>query len=97
MNQCIGIILDNAIEEAVLTKEKYIYIKLILDDNNKVTFECQNTISKKIDIDSIGIEGISSKKNHMGIGTTYLRKQTIFDITNIIRENNYIVKLSFKI
>lgn len=97
LNQCIGIILDNAIEEAMQTKSKYIYLKLCEDETNSIIFECHNQITSDIDIDLIGAEKESKKENHMGVGTSYLVKQKTFKIKNTIRNDNYIVSLKFSI
>ena len=97
LSQCIGIILDNAIEEAVRSKDKYIYLKLCEDSNHEIIFECHNEISSELNIDNIGIEGNSTKKDHMGVGTSYLAKQKLFDITNLIKNDMYIVKVKISI
>jgi len=95
--QCLGIILDNAIEEAVQTDTKYIYLKLLQYDNHNIIFECHNRIKNLIDIDSIGISTGSKKEGHMGVGLSYLMKQKMFDITSSIKNDNYIVSLKFNI
>lgn len=95
--QCLGIILDNAIEEAMQTKSKYIYIKISEDEKNNIIFECHNQIKNNIDIDLIGIEKESNKADHMGVGTSYLVKQKAFKVTNVIRNDIYKVSLKFSV
>lgn len=95
-NQCVGIILDNAIEEIGKSNNKFIYINLSEIDGN-VIFECQNQINNLVEVDKIGIEGNSSKHNHMGIGTSYLNRQKQFKISTNIRNDMYIVTLRLTI
>ena len=97
LTQCMGIILDNAIEEALGTEGKYIYLKLYENEIHDVVITCANQINNILDIDKVGIEKISSKKEHMGIGTTYLAKQKLFNIKNSIVNDEYIVTVEFNI
>lgn len=97
LTQCMGIILDNAIEEALETDDKYIYLKLFENENHDIVFTCCNQIKNSLDIDLVGFEKTSSKTEHMGIGTTYLAKQKLFNIKNNIVNDQYIVTVEFNI
>ncbi len=68
----IGVILDNAIEESVLTQEKEIFISIYKDDG--VIIEIANYFNNKVNIEDLGKEATSSKDKSRGHGLILVNK-----------------------
>lgn len=83
-SRMLGILLDNAIEAASVSKEKVIKIMFRDSINSKVQIvEIKNSyINKNIDTKNIFNKGISEKKNHLGMG--------LWEVNQIISKNNNI-------
>ena len=79
----VGIILDNAIEEAIKfnKKEREIIISMFIDES--FVIEISNRIKKNLDINKIYEKGYTTKHNGHGYGLSLLSK--------IIRENDNIL------
>lgn len=73
----LGIFLDNALEAAITTQEKFISISFIKDDDLNIVIlnSCNNN---NININSIFKKGYSSKGNNRGIG--------LFNVRSILNE-----------
>ena len=82
LSRILGILLDNAIEEAVKCEEKIINIKFRNEENkNRHLILIENTYTNKnVDIDEIFNKGISGKENHSGLG--------LWEIRQILKKNN---------
>ena len=69
-SRIIGILIDNAIEEAIKCNDKVVKVSFIRETrNNRALITIQNTYSNKdVDIEKIFNKGASGKENHSGIG-----------------------------
>ena len=78
----LGILLDNAIEAASDCKDKRINVTFRNEESkHRIIVIIENTYKdKKIDIDKIFEKGISSKKDHSGLG--------LWKIREILKRNN---------
>lgn len=81
LSRILGILIDNAIEEAEKCEEKIIKISFIRENrNNRAVITIQNTYSNKdVNIEEIFKKGISGKENHSGIG--------LWEVRNYIKKN----------
>ena len=70
LSRILGILIDNAIEEAEKCKDKIINLSFIRENkNNRSIITIKNTYSNKnVDIEKIFKKGESGKENHSGIG-----------------------------
>lgn len=86
LSRILGILIDNAIEEAEKCEEKIIKISFIRENrNNRAVITIQNTYSNKdVNIEEIFKKGISGKENHSGIGLwevrNYIKKSKNLDL-----------------
>lgn len=64
--RCLGILLDNAIEEAGNYKEGYIILSILQEED--LTIVVENTVHHTMEIESIWEEGYSTKGKNRGIG-----------------------------
>ena len=85
-SRILGILIDNAIEEATKCNDKIVKISFIRENrNNRALITIQNTYSNKnVDIEKIFTKGESSKENHSGIGLwevrNYIKKSKNLDL-----------------
>lgn len=70
LSRILGILIDNAIEEAEKCKNKIINLSFIRENkNNRSIITIKNTyLNKNVDIEKIFKKGESGKENHSGIG-----------------------------
>ena len=86
LSRILGILIDNAIEEAEKCDDKIVKISFIRENkNNRAVITIQNTYSNKdVDIESIFNKGFSSKNSHSGIGLwevrNYVKKSKNLDL-----------------
>ena len=75
-SRILGILIDNAIEEAEKCENKIVKISLTRENkNNRAIITIENTYSNKdVDIEKIFEKGKSGKENHSGIGLWEVRK-----------------------
>ena len=75
-SRILGILIDNAIEEAEKCENKIVKISFIREDrNNRALITIENTYSNKdVNIEKIFEKGASGKENHSGIGLWEVRK-----------------------
>ena len=80
-SRLLGVLIDNAIEEADKCDEKIVKLSFIRENRNKrALISVQNTYSNKnVDLDKIFDKGTSGKKNHSGIG--------LWEVRNYIKKN----------
>lgn len=76
LSRILGILIDNAIEEAEKCDEKIIKISFIRENrNSRSIITVKNTYSNKdVDLEKIFEKGLSGKENHSGIGLWEVRK-----------------------
>lgn len=85
-SRMLGILIDNAIEEAEKCNKKIVKISFIRENrNNRAIITIQNTyLNKDINIEKIFDKGESSKENHSGIGLwevrNYVKKSKNLDL-----------------
>ena len=86
LSRILGILIDNAIEEAEKCDDKIVKISFIRQNkNNRAVITIQNTYSNKnVDIESIFNKGFSGKDSHSGIGLwevrNYVKKSKNLDL-----------------
>lgn len=75
-SRMIGILLDNAIEEAEKCDEKIIKVSFRREErNHRAVIKIENTYTNKdVNIDDIFKKGFSGKENHSGIGLWEVRR-----------------------
>lgn len=76
LSRILGILIDNAIEEAEKCDEKIVKISFIRENrNNRSVITVKNTYSNKgVDLEKIFEKGLSGKENHSGIGLWEVKK-----------------------
>ena len=85
-SRMLGVLIDNAIEEAEKCEEKLVKITFIKEHkNNRAVISIENTYSNKnVDIEKIFNKGESGKQNHSGIGLwevrNYVKKSKNLDL-----------------
>ena len=85
-SRMLGILIDNAIEEAEKCEDKIVKVSFIRENrNNRAIITIQNTyLNKNVDIEKIFTKGESSKENHSGIGLwevrNYIKKSKNLDL-----------------
>lgn len=93
-SRILGILIDNAIEEAEKCEEKIVRISYIRENkNNRVVITIKNTyLNKDVNTEEIFNKGISSKENHFGIGLwevrNYVKKTKNLDLFTS-KDNNF--------
>jgi len=85
-SRILGILIDNAIEEAEKCKDKIIKLSFIRENrNNRAIITIQNTyLNKDVNIEKIFEKGVSGKEKHSGIGLweikNYIKKSKNLDL-----------------
>ena len=82
--RCLGILLDNAIEEVIKLDEKIISL-VILQEENITTIMVKNPVTEKVNIQSIYEDNFSTKGEKRGLGLSNYR-EIIENYENIVRE-----------
>lgn len=86
LSRILGILIDNAIEEAEKCTDKIVKLSFIRENrNNRAVISIQNTYSNKdVNIEEIFNKGFSGKENHSGIGLwevkNYVKKSKNLDL-----------------
>lgn len=94
-SRILGILIDNAIEEAEKCTEKLVKISFIRESkNSRAVITIENTCSNiNINLDEIFKKGISGKENHSGIGLwevkKYIKKSKNLDLKTSITEKYF--------
>jgi len=85
-SRILGILIDNAIEEAEKCKDKLVKITFVRENkNNRSIITVKNTYSNKdVNTEEIFNKGVSNKNNHSGIGLwevrNYVKKSKNLDL-----------------
>lgn len=85
-SRILGILIDNAIEEAEKCKDKIVKLHCVRENrNNRAVISIENTYSNKnVDVEKIFTKGESGKENHSGIGLwevrNYIKKSKNLDL-----------------
>jgi len=93
-SRILGILIDNAIEEAEKCEDKFVKITFLTENkNNRTIITVKNTYSNKnVDTEEIFKKGISNKDNHSGIGLwevrNYVKKSKNLDLFTS-KDNNF--------
>lgn len=76
LSRILGILIDNAIEEAAKCNDKIVRVSFIKEaKNSRSVIIVKNTYTNKdVDIEKIFEKGLSGKENHSGIGLWEVRK-----------------------
>ena len=82
--RCLGILIDNAIEEVESLEEKIIKL-IILKEENITTIMVKNPVTEKVNIQSIYEDNFSTKGEKRGLGLSNYR-EIIENYENIVRE-----------
>ena len=82
--RCLGILLDNAMEEVEKIEEKIISL-VILQEENITTIMVKNPVTEKINIQSIYEDNYSTKGAKRGLGLSNYR-EIVENYENIVRE-----------
>lgn len=99
-SRILGILIDNAIEEAEKCTEKNVLISFIRENrNNRSVITVKNTYSNKdVNIEKIFEKGLSGKENHSGIGLwevkKYITKNKNLDLYTTKNDKHFIQELS---
>ena len=100
LSRILGVLIDNAIEEAEKCENKLVKLNFIRESrNNRAIISIQNTYSNKdVDIETIFNKGLSGKENHSGIGLwevrNYIRKSKNLDLFTNKNNDFFIQELS---
>ena len=100
LSRIIGILIDNAIEEAEKCTDKIVKVSFIRENrNNRAILSVQNTYSNKdVDTEKIFDKGESGKENHSGIGLwevrNYIKKSKNLDLFTSKNDNFFKQELS---
>ena len=94
-SRILGVLLDNAIEAAENSKEKFVKISFIRENiNSRAVITIENSYSNKnINIDNIFKKGITSKEGHAGLGLwevkRYVNKSKNLDLKPSSSSNTF--------
>lgn len=98
-SRILGVLLDNAIEAAENSKEKFVKISFIRENiNSRAIITIENSYdNKNINIDNIFKKGITSKEGHAGLGLwevkRYVNKSKNLDLKPSSSSNTFKQKL----
>ena len=99
-SRMLGILIDNAIEEAEKCEDKIVKITFLRENrNNRAIITIQNTyLNKDVNIEKIFNKGESGKENHSGIGLwevrNYIKKSKNLDLFTKKTDKFFIQELS---
>ena len=96
----LGVILDNAIEASLISKEKQIGIEAYMNNDKKFKMIISNTYSNNIDKSKIGNVKISTKGKNRGHGLLLVKhiinKNKIFELKTEIKNHIYVQTIIVK-
>lgn len=102
-SRILGVLLDNAIEAAENSKEKFVKISFIRENvNGRAVITIENSYSNKnIDLENIFKKGITSKECHAGLGLwevkRYVNKSKNLDLKPSVSPSTFKQEFSFMI
>ena len=95
VSKVIGVCLDNAMEAAVLSKQKIVSLVCFKEDNN-IVFLISNTY-EKLDIDKLGVKKYTTKGKDRGYGLSLVKdiinKNNCIFVESEVKENFYIKRI----
>ncbi|MDD2505186.1 MAG: GHKL domain-containing protein, partial [Bacilli bacterium] len=71
--EIVSILLDNAIEASMNTKNKSMYLNIV-NKKNQIEIVLLNSFNNKVDLNKIGDKFYSTKKRKSGLGLYYIEK-----------------------
>jgi len=99
ISKILGVYLDNAIEAAENSREKFIIFEVFIEDKN-IVFTISNTFSNEINMEKIDENGYSTKGKGKGYGLSLVKdlisKNDCLEQTRTISGIYYIQKLYIK-
>lgn len=95
LSECLGILINNAIEESMNLNDSFVYM-LLKENNDNLMIKVSNIFKNSLSIDNLGFKEHTKKANHMGIGLKYINKKSSIDSKIIIRNNLFSVLLTIK-
>ena len=90
--EALGITLDNALDAAIKSKEKNLYLSF-LETQNNIKIVIANSFLGTIDIDKVGTINYTSKQNGHGLGLVSLFLKNNLIIKNKIKGNLFITQM----
>ncbi len=87
--EALGVTIDNAIEAAVASKEKIIYLEFH-EDCDQIIFKIINTFNGNVDLDSLGTKNYTSKNKGHGLGLFSILNKKDIKLTTCIKNNKFI-------
>ncbi len=93
--EALGVILDNALESTVKTKEKLLYIEF-KETKDSLKIKIMNTFSGDIEIDKLGTYEYTSKNTGHGLGLYSLLNRKNLYITTSIKNNLFMNEIEVK-
>lgn len=93
--ECVGILLDNAIEATLEAENKMIHIEFE-EDNRFIKISIVNTFHGILDIEAFGTRNYTSKKSGHGIGVNYILKSKLYRVNYQIINNLCYAELRIK-
>lgn len=96
VSDIIGIMLDNAIEASIVSKNNYVVID-IRDEKDIMYIKIINKFKNSVDTSEIGNKNYSTKVKKSGIGLNYIKKIKNNNIKNSIEIKNdlFIAKVMY--
>lgn len=95
--EALSILVDNAIEGAISSYDKVIYIEFEkIKETNEYKISIINTFSGNLDLDRLGSKNYTTKKTGHGIGLYHILKNPNLSISNKIINNLYKAELKIK-
>ena len=92
----MGVLLDNAIEEAMKSHEKLLFINIV-KNGEEINFKIINTFDGDLDIDKLGVKNYSTKGNNHGFGLFSIIRNANTSVSIEVKENKFISTLRTKI
>ncbi len=93
--EALGVTLDNALESAVKSKEKLLYLEF-KETKESLMVTVTNTFTGNIEIDKLGTKEYTSKETGHGLGLYSLFNRKNLYITTAIKNNLFINKIEVK-
>ena len=93
--EALGVTLDNALESAKESKNKFVYIEF-RENKEVIQMKIMNTFHGNIDLDKLGTVNYTSKSNGHGLGLYSLFGRKNLTITTSIKNNLFVNVIEVK-
>ena len=93
--EALGVTLDNALESAKESKDKFVYIEF-RENKEVIQMKIMNTFTGGIDLDKLGTVNYTSKSKGHGLGLYSLFGRKNLTITTSIKNNLFVNKIEVK-